>query len=60
MAFINDGGQENTSGEQSPEEQGWEVLSIDNAGHEESPAQVIGVYNLINKIFYTSNNLIIF
>ncbi|RXG73425.1 E3 ubiquitin-protein ligase Nedd-4 [Armadillidium vulgare] len=41
VAFINDGGQENTSGEQSPEEQGWEVLSIDNAGHEESPAQVL-------------------
>ena len=29
------------SGEQTPEEAGWEVVSIDNStGHEESPAQV--------------------
>lgn len=40
VAFVNDGVEENNSNEHL-DEQGWEVLSIDNsAGHEEQPAQV--------------------
>lgn len=43
MAYIADDGASNSgaSGEQTPEEAGWEVVSIDNSsGQEESPAQV--------------------
>lgn len=42
MAYIADDGASNSgaSGEQTPEEAGWEVVSIDNSsGQEESPAQ---------------------
>lgn len=43
VAYIADDGASNSgaSGEQTPEDAGWEVVSIDNSsGHEESPAQV--------------------
>ena len=43
MAYVADDGASNSgaSGEQTPEEAGWEVVSIDNSsGQEESPAQV--------------------
>ena len=41
-AGIIDDGPGSASGEQTPEDQGWEVVSIDNSsGQEESPAQVI-------------------
>lgn len=46
LAYIDDGGNEGNSGEQTPEEQGWEVVSIDNSsGQEESPAQPLLVAN---------------
>lgn len=46
VAYIADDGASNSgaSGEQTPEDAGWEVVSIDNSsGHEESPAQVRGL-----------------
>ncbi|XP_045118383.1 E3 ubiquitin-protein ligase Nedd-4-like isoform X2 [Portunus trituberculatus] len=48
MAYIADDGASNSgaSGEQTPEEAGWEVVSIDNSsGQEESPAQPVVVPN---------------
>lgn len=44
VAYITEYGDNNSgaSGEQTPEDASWEVLSIDNSsGHEESPAQVL-------------------
>ncbi|XP_042872289.1 E3 ubiquitin-protein ligase Nedd-4-like isoform X2 [Penaeus japonicus] len=48
VAYIVDDppGSSGASGEQTPEEAGWEVVSIDNStGHEESPAQPVLVPN---------------
>ncbi|XP_045615393.1 E3 ubiquitin-protein ligase Nedd-4 isoform X2 [Procambarus clarkii] len=48
VAYIIDDGASSSgaSGEQTPEEAGWEVVSIDNSsGHEESPAQPVLVPN---------------
>ncbi|XP_071546530.1 E3 ubiquitin-protein ligase Nedd-4 isoform X2 [Panulirus ornatus] len=48
VAYIVDDGASSSgaSGEQTPEEAGWEVVSIDNSsGHEESPAQPVLVPN---------------
>lgn len=48
LAYIADDTSNNSgaSGEQTPEEAGWEVVSIDNStGHEESPAQPVLVPN---------------
>lgn len=50
MAYITEYGENNSeaSGEQTPEEAGWEVLSIDNSsGHEEAAAQVYNTTILI-------------
>ncbi|CAL4162583.1 unnamed protein product, partial [Meganyctiphanes norvegica] len=42
LAYIDDEPSGGTSGEQTPEEQAWEVVSIDNSsGQEESPAQPV-------------------
>ncbi|XP_050691857.1 E3 ubiquitin-protein ligase NEDD4-like isoform X4 [Eriocheir sinensis] len=48
VAYVADDGASNSgaSGEQTPEDAGWEVVSIDNStGHEESPAQPVVVPN---------------
>ncbi|XP_042204028.1 E3 ubiquitin-protein ligase Nedd-4-like isoform X2 [Homarus americanus] len=48
VAYVVDDGASSSgaSGEQTPEEAGWEVVSIDNgSGHEESPAQPVLVPN---------------
>ena len=42
-AFINDGEpeeEEDPPGETSPEDQGWEVVSIENSANDESSTQV--------------------